>query len=173
MCSFWCFLNVTLSINVLNVKFDKHTKERHILKGTCTDKTWLTTHLPRSDSRSYIYRYYFFVFYFFIILDVLKVMYQLTPVCVVKVMVSMLIQNPVIAKDVKIWTYFYYVRCPGMNSMSSVNELAPNRWNSVPCTIRTFRQRTCNQRLVVFNSWDLEPVDLLNGLALGCCQPSP
>ena len=23
------------------------------------------------------------------------------------------------------------------------------------------------------NNWDLEPVDLLNGLALGCYQPSP
>ncbi len=28
--------------------------------------------------------------------------------------------------------------------------------------------------LVVCNSWDLEPFDLLNGLALGCCyQPCP
>ncbi len=27
--------------------------------------------------------------------------------------------------------------------------------------------------LVVFNNWDLEPWDLLNGLALGCYQPSP
>ena len=27
--------------------------------------------------------------------------------------------------------------------------------------------------LVVCNNWDLEPLDLLNGLALGCCQPSP
>ena len=26
--------------------------------------------------------------------------------------------------------------------------------------------------LVVGNSWDLEPQDLLNGLALGCYQPS-
>ncbi len=26
--------------------------------------------------------------------------------------------------------------------------------------------------LVVFNSWDPEPLDLLNGLALGCYQPS-
>ncbi len=25
--------------------------------------------------------------------------------------------------------------------------------------------------LVVFNDWDLEPLDLLNGLALGCYQP--
>ena len=27
--------------------------------------------------------------------------------------------------------------------------------------------------LVVCNSWDLTPLDLLNGLALGCYQPSP
>ncbi len=27
--------------------------------------------------------------------------------------------------------------------------------------------------LVVCNSWDLEPWELLNGLALGCYQPSP
>ncbi len=27
--------------------------------------------------------------------------------------------------------------------------------------------------LVVCNNWDLEPLDLLNGLALGCYQPSP
>ncbi len=26
--------------------------------------------------------------------------------------------------------------------------------------------------LVVYNSWDLEPLDLLNGLSLGCYQPS-
>ena len=29
------------------------------------------------------------------------------------------------------------------------------------------------KRLVVCNSWDLEPWDLLNGQALGCYQPSP
>ena len=27
--------------------------------------------------------------------------------------------------------------------------------------------------MVVCNSWDLEPLDLLNGLALGCYQPYP
>ena len=27
--------------------------------------------------------------------------------------------------------------------------------------------------LVVFNNWDLEPLDLQNGLALSCYQPSP
>ena len=27
--------------------------------------------------------------------------------------------------------------------------------------------------LLVCNNWDLEPLDLLHGLALGCYQPSP
>ena len=27
--------------------------------------------------------------------------------------------------------------------------------------------------LVVCKNWDLEPLDLLNGLALGCYQPGP
>ncbi len=27
--------------------------------------------------------------------------------------------------------------------------------------------------LVVCTNWDLEPLDLINGLALGCYQPSP
>ena len=30
-----------------------------------------------------------------------------------------------------------------------------------------------NKGLVVCNNWDLEPLDLQNGLALGCYQPSP
>ena len=29
------------------------------------------------------------------------------------------------------------------------------------------------KELVVCNNWDLEPLDLLNGLALGCYQPAP
>ncbi len=29
------------------------------------------------------------------------------------------------------------------------------------------------KELVFCNSWDLKPWDLLNGLALGCYQPSP
>ncbi len=29
------------------------------------------------------------------------------------------------------------------------------------------------KELVVCNIWDLEPLDQLNGLALGCYQPSP
>ncbi len=29
------------------------------------------------------------------------------------------------------------------------------------------------KKLVVCNNWDLEPLDLLNGLAIGSYQPSP
>ena len=45
------------------------------------------------------------------------------------------------------------------------------RRNSMPCTVRTSRQRSWNQiakGLVVCNSWDLEPS---NGLAQGLYQP--
>ncbi len=60
-----------------------------------------------------------------------------------------------------------------INSISRGNALAPNRRNSVPCTVRTSRQRLAIKVLFVCNSWDLEPLDLLIGLALGCYQPSP
>ena len=34
-----------------------------------------------------------------------------------------------------------------INSMSRRNALAQNRHNSLPCTVRTSRQRSCNQRV--------------------------
>ena len=40
-------------------------------------------------------------------------------------------------------------------------------------TMHTGTVRTSRLRLVVSNSWDLEPLDLLNGLALGYYQLSP
>ncbi len=52
--------------------------------------------------------------------------------------------------------------------------LAPNRHNSVPCTVQLEipdKDRAI-KGLFVCNNWDLEPLDLLNGLALGCYQPS-
>ncbi len=71
----------------------------------------------------------------------------------------------VIGKDVKRCTYCCYVRCATLIVWVLENALAPNRRNSVPCTVSTSRQRSCNQRVVVCNNWDLEPLDLLNGLA--------
>ena len=59
-----------------------------------------------------------------------------------------------------------------INSKSRGNSLASNRRNSVPCIVRTSRQGSCNQRVGCLQ-YDLEPLDLLNGLAVGCYQPSP
>ncbi len=58
---------------------------------------------------------------------------------------SMLGLNRVIAKDVKRFTYCCQMR--DINSMSRGNALAPNRRNSAPCTVRTSRQRSFNQRV--------------------------
>ena len=46
--------------------------------------------------------------------------------------------------------------------------------NSLPCTVRTFIQRSCNQRVGCVQQLGYrETQDLINGLALGCYQPSP
>ena len=60
-----------------------------------------------------------------------------------------------------------------INSMSRGNAMAPNRRNSLPCTVRTSipDKGRAIKVLVVCNNWDLEPLDLQNGLALGCYQP--
>ncbi len=60
-----------------------------------------------------------------------------------------------------------------ITSMSMGNALAPNRRKSVQCTVMTSRRRSCNQRVGCLNNWNLQPLDLLNGMALGCYQPSP
>ncbi len=49
----------------------------------------------------------------------------------------------------------------------------PNRRNSVLCTVRTSKKGRAIEGLVVCNSWHLEPLDLLNALALGCHRPTP
>ncbi len=79
--------------------------------------------------------------------------------------------NCLITKDVEICTYYCYVIC--MTLLVWVGRvLTWNRWNLLQCTIRTFRQRLCIKELVVCNVWDLEPLDLLSVLSLGCYQPS-
>ncbi len=62
-----------------------------------------------------------------------------------KVMGSMLRPNCVIYKDVKSCTFCCYVRCATSIVCVGGNALAPNWRNSVPCTVRTFRQRSSNQ----------------------------
>ncbi len=39
-------------------------------------------------------------------------------------------------------------------------------------TLRLLDKGRAIKGLVVCNSWDLEPLDLISGLALGRCQPS-
>ncbi len=53
-----------------------------------------------------------------------------------------------------------------VNSMSRCEYLGPNH-AQLPDKGRAIKG------LVVCNDWDLEPLDLLNGLALGFYQPSP
>ncbi len=58
-----------------------------------------------------------------------------------------------------------------INSMSRENALAGTNnyraWLGLPDKNRAIKG------LIVCNDWDLEPLDLFNDLALGCCQPSP
>ena len=60
-----------------------------------------------------------------------------------------------------------------INKMRKGNALSQNWRNSVPCTIRTSKQRSCNQKVGFCDNWDLKPLELLNRLALGCYQPYP
>ncbi len=82
----------------------------------------------------------------------------------------MLGPNRDIAKYVKSCTYchMHYI-----NSMSKGECLALNRRNSVPCAVMPLNKGRAIKGLIVCNNWDQEPLDLLNGLALGCYQPSP
>ena len=55
--------------------------------------------------------------------------------------------NRVIAKDVKSCTYCCYFRCATLIVWIGVMPWPKNRRNSIPCTVRTSRQRSCNQRV--------------------------
>ncbi len=59
-----------------------------------------------------------------------------------------------------------------INSMSRGNALASNRHNSVSCTVRTSRQRSCNG-LDVCNDWEKRAFKHAKLSGLGCYQPSP
>ncbi len=78
--------------------------------------------------------------------------------------------NCVIAKDLKSCTYCCYDI-----SMSRGNALALNRRNSKLCTAQFGLpdKGRAIKGLIVCKKWDLEPLYLLNGPALGCYQPSP
>ena len=60
------------------------------------------------------------------------------------------------------------------NSMSRVNALAQNkRATYYHEQLELPDKGRAIKGLVVCNNWDLEPLDFLNGLALGCYQASP
>ncbi len=82
-------------------------------------------------------------------------------------------QNRVIAKEVKRCTYCCYVRCAtlivwvGGMSCPKTGAIQYHAQLGLPDKGRAIKG------LVVWNSWDLGPLDPQNGLALGCYQPSP
>ena len=84
---------------------------------------------------------------------------------------SILGPNRVIAKAVENCTYFCYVRCVTLivremswSQTGTTQYVAQLGLPDIGCAIKG---------LFVCNSWDLEPFDLLNGLALGFELPSP
>ena len=90
-----------------------------------------------------------------------------------KVMGSMLSPNNVIAKDVKSCTYCCYVRCTTL--IVRVGGIPWLQTGVTHCHAQLgLPDKGCAIKgLVVCNYWDLEPLDLLHSLALGCYQPSP
>ncbi len=64
-----------------------------------------------------------------------------------KLMGSLLGPNSFITKAVKMYLLLLCQMC-NIHSVNRINALAPNRRNSLPCKIRTFRQRLCNYRKV-------------------------
>ncbi len=74
---------------------------------------------------------------------------------------SILCQNNVKTKDDKGCTY-----CCQMLDINIGDALAQNRRNSLPCTVRTSKQKSCNQKVGCLQyDRDLVPLELPNGLA--------
>ena len=74
-------------------------------------------------------------------------------------------------KDVISCTYCCYVRYATSIIFMSGGMPWPN---TLPCTIRIpDKGRAIKGLIVCCNGWDLEPLDLPKGLALGCYPPSP
>ncbi len=60
-----------------------------------------------------------------------------------------------------------------INSMISGEYLGPKQAQLITMHLGLQDKGRAIKGLVVCHSWDLKPLDLLNGLALGCYQPSP
>ncbi len=78
-------------------------------------------------------------------------------------------QNRVITNDVNSCSYCYYVRYV----ILICNILAQTGANQYHPQLGLQDKGCATKGLVVCNNRDLEPLDLQNGLALGCYQPSP
>ena len=89
-----------------------------------------------------------------------------------KVICSMLDPNNELAKDVKSCTYCCYVRWATL-IVCVRGMLVPIGATQYHAQLGLQDKGRAMKGLVVCNDWDLEPLDLLNGLALGCYQPSP
>ncbi len=81
--------------------------------------------------------------------------------------------NRVIAKDAKSCTYCCYVRCSTL-----IVKVGGMPWPQTGATqyhtqLGLPDKGRAMKVFVVCNEWDLELLDLLNGLALSCYQPSP
>ena len=85
----------------------------------------------------------------------------------------MLAPNHVIAKDVKSCTYCCYVR-----NVTLIVRVEGIHWPQTDATqyhkhLVLLDKDRAIKGLFVCNGWDLDPLDLKNGQAFGCYQPSP
>ena len=74
----------------------------------------------------------------------------------------------VMAKDVKSWTYRCYVRCATLIVCISGMPRSKTGATQYHAQLGLPDKGRPIKGFVVCNSWDLEPLDLLNGLALDC-----
>ncbi len=90
-----------------------------------------------------------------------------------KVIGSMRGQSHDITKDVKSCTYCCYVRWTTLIVWVGGMPRPQTGATQYHEQLRLPDKGRAIKGLVVCNNWDLEPLDLLNGLALGCYQLSP
>ena len=89
------------------------------------------------------------------------------------VMGSTLVPNRVIAEDVKRCTYCYYVRCKALRVWVGRMTWPKTGATQYHAQLGHPDIGHAIKGLVVCYDRDLKPLDLLNGLVLGCYQPSP
>ncbi len=90
-----------------------------------------------------------------------------------KVMGSMLLPNSIIPKDVKNCTYYCYARCATLLVLVGGMPWIQTGAIQYHAHIGLPDKGHAIKELVVCNNWDLEPLDLLHGLALVCYQLYP